>query len=123
MDNGWNRTARLGAVALLALTAGLGGGNKGAKDRAALLENENVELRTRNRQLATALDSALLHTIAGFEGILCGALAIYTAVAQILNEVYGRTVLPLGEAGAKAKLVAEADKPTAHGVMADPQTA
>jgi len=58
MDNGWNRTARLGAVALLALTAGLGGCNKGAKDRAALLENENVELRTRNRQLATALDSA-----------------------------------------------------------------
>ena len=58
MDNGWNRTARVGAVALLALTAGLGGCNKGAKDRAALLENENVELRNRNRQLETALDSA-----------------------------------------------------------------
>lgn len=34
--------------------------------------------------------------IAGYEGILCGASAIYTAFAQILNEMYGRTILPLG---------------------------
>ena len=33
---------------------------------------------------------------AGCEGILCGASAIYTGLAQVLNEVYGRTVLPLG---------------------------
>ena len=33
--------------------------------------------------------------IAGFEGIFCGASAFYAAIAQILNEVYGRTVLPL----------------------------
>lgn len=32
----------------------------------------------------------------GFEGILCGLLACYTGLAQILNEMYGRTVLPLG---------------------------
>jgi uncharacterized protein len=32
----------------------------------------------------------------GYEGILCGASAIYTGLAQVLNEVYGRTVLPLG---------------------------
>lgn len=31
----------------------------------------------------------------GFEGIVCGASAIYTGIAQVLNEVYGRTVLPL----------------------------
>ncbi len=37
-----------------------------------------------------------LHTVAGYEGILCGLSAIYGCVAQILNEVYGRTVLPLG---------------------------
>jgi uncharacterized protein len=37
----------------------------------------------------------LLGQIAGFEGIFCGASAIYAAVAQILNEVYGKTVLPL----------------------------
>lgn len=36
-----------------------------------------------------------LGTIAGFEGIFCGASAFYAAIAQILNEVYGRTVLPL----------------------------
>jgi len=34
--------------------------------------------------------------IAGFEGIFCGASAIYTAVALILNELYGKTVLSLG---------------------------
>ena len=33
--------------------------------------------------------------IAGYEGIICGASAIYTGIAEVLNEVYGRTVLPL----------------------------
>jgi succinate-acetate transporter protein len=33
---------------------------------------------------------------AGFEGIVCGLSAIYTGLAQILNELYGKTVLPLG---------------------------
>lgn len=33
--------------------------------------------------------------IAGYEGILCGLTAFYAAVAQVLNEVYGRTVLPI----------------------------
>jgi hypothetical protein len=32
----------------------------------------------------------------GFEGIFCGASACYTGIAQILNEIYGCTVLPLG---------------------------
>jgi succinate-acetate transporter protein len=31
----------------------------------------------------------------GFEGIICGASAIYTGIAQVLNEIYGKTVLPL----------------------------
>lgn len=34
--------------------------------------------------------------IAGWEGIFCGASAIYAALAQVLNEVYGKVVLPLG---------------------------
>ncbi len=34
-------------------------------------------------------------TPAGYEGIFCGLSAFYAAMAQILNEVYGRTVLPL----------------------------
>lgn len=46
-----------------------------------------VEKATGNQTLAQ---------VAGVEGIFCGACAIYGAVAQILNEVYGRTVLPLG---------------------------
>ena len=37
-----------------------------------------------------------IKTLAGFEGIICGASAFYTAIALILNEIYGKTVLPLG---------------------------
>lgn len=33
---------------------------------------------------------------AGYEGIICGASAIYTGIANVLNEVYGRVVLPIG---------------------------
>ena len=32
---------------------------------------------------------------AGYEGIICGASAIYAGIANLLNEVYGRRVLPL----------------------------
>lgn len=35
-------------------------------------------------------------TIAGYDGIICGLSAIYTGLAQVLNEVYGRTIWPLG---------------------------
>jgi len=34
--------------------------------------------------------------LAGFEGILCGLSAIYAGIATLLNEVHGKTVLPLG---------------------------
>jgi hypothetical protein len=34
--------------------------------------------------------------IAGYEGIICGLSAIYAALAQVLNEMYKRTVAPLG---------------------------
>ena len=40
--------------------------------------------------------SAAIGTIAGWEGIFCGLSAIYAAMAQVLNEVYGKVVLPLG---------------------------
>ena len=39
--------------------------------------------------------NAAIKTIAGYEGILCGLSAVYAAIAQVLNEVYGHTVLPL----------------------------
>jgi uncharacterized protein len=32
----------------------------------------------------------------GYEGILCGFSAIYTGLAQVLNELFGKIVLPLG---------------------------
>ena len=32
----------------------------------------------------------------GYEGIFCGASAIYTGLAQVLNELAGKTLLPLG---------------------------
>src|SRR6266487_1280487 len=32
----------------------------------------------------------------GYEGVLCGFSAIYTGLAQVLNELFGKTVLPLG---------------------------
>jgi succinate-acetate transporter protein len=36
-----------------------------------------------------------LSWIAGYEGIICGLSAVYTALAEVLNEVHGREVLPL----------------------------
>jgi len=41
--------------------------------------------------------SAVIGKLAGYEGIVCGASAIYASVAQIWNEVFGREVLPLGQ--------------------------
>ena len=34
-------------------------------------------------------------TILGIEGVICGLSAVYTALAEVLNEAHGRTVLPL----------------------------
>jgi succinate-acetate transporter protein len=34
--------------------------------------------------------------LTGFEGIVCGASAIYTGLALVLNEIFGRTVLGIG---------------------------
>jgi len=40
--------------------------------------------------------SAAIGTLAGWEGIVCGCSAIYLAMAEVLNERMGLTVLPLG---------------------------
>jgi succinate-acetate transporter protein len=40
--------------------------------------------------------SETIQKIAGWEGIVTALLALYTATAQIWNDVYGRVVLPLG---------------------------
>ena len=38
----------------------------------------------------------MITVAAGYEGLICGSAAIYTGIAQVLNEVYGKTLLPLG---------------------------
>ncbi len=40
---------------------------------------------------------SIIKVIGGYEGIFCGLSAVYLAVAEILNEVFGRTVLPIGK--------------------------
>jgi succinate-acetate transporter protein len=40
--------------------------------------------------------SAAIKTLAGYEGIFCGLSAIYTGLALVLNEMYRKTVAPLG---------------------------
>ena len=42
------------------------------------------------------LESPLIGRLAGFEGILCGVSACYLAMAEVLNEKYGRVILPIG---------------------------
>lgn len=43
-----------------------------------------------------ATGNASLKTFTGYEGIVCGASAIYAAIAGVLNELHGRVVLPVG---------------------------
>lgn len=43
-----------------------------------------------------ALESATAGVAAGWVGIICGASAFYLGVAEVLNEKYGREVLPIG---------------------------
>jgi uncharacterized protein len=37
-----------------------------------------------------------VNTITGIEGVVCGLSAVYLAIAEVLNEVHKRTVLPIG---------------------------
>jgi len=37
----------------------------------------------------------VITVIAGVVGIICGASALYNSFGQVLNEVYGKTILPL----------------------------
>jgi len=43
-----------------------------------------------------AVGSAAIGKAAGWVGLFCGASAMYTGLAQVLAEVYGRTIWPLG---------------------------
>jgi succinate-acetate transporter protein len=46
--------------------------------------------------IGDATENSAVKTFTGYEGIFCGLSAIYAGIAQVLNEVYGKTVLPLG---------------------------
>lgn len=41
--------------------------------------------------------SEMIITIAGYEGIFCGFSAIYAGLAQVINELYGKSLMPIGE--------------------------
>ncbi|PKH22616.1 hypothetical protein CIG19_11585 [Enterobacterales bacterium CwR94] len=43
------------------------------------------------------IDNPALVRIAGWVGIVCGSSAFYLAMGEVLNEKFGRTVLPIGE--------------------------
>jgi succinate-acetate transporter protein len=38
----------------------------------------------------------IVHTIAGYEGVLCSLIAWYASAGTLINAVHGKTVLPLG---------------------------
>lgn len=43
----------------------------------------------------TIYGSVTVNTITGIEGIICGLSAVYLGIAEVLNEVHNRTVLPI----------------------------
>ena len=47
--------------------------------------------------------SAAVGILAGWIGIFCGLSALYAAIAQVLNEVYGEVLLPLGPVASRKK--------------------
>lgn len=49
--------------------------------------------------IADFTGSAVVRTIAGVEGIVCGLSAFYGAIGIVLNGQFGRTVLPMGDRG------------------------
>lgn len=44
---------------------------------------------------ANFTESSAIHTIAGYVGIFCGLSAIYNAMAQIINNEFGKKIMPL----------------------------
>ena len=45
--------------------------------------------------IADATGSNVIKNIAGYEGIICGLSAVYTGLAQVMNESYRKVVLPV----------------------------
>jgi uncharacterized protein len=36
-----------------------------------------------------------INTVLGYEGVICGLSAVYLAIAEVLNETYEKTILPI----------------------------
>ena len=53
---------------------------------------------------------SVIGKIAGWEGIICGSSAMYYAMAQVINEQWGRVLLPIGTPGRVVDLKKEATK-------------
>jgi len=51
--------------------------------------------------------SSAVITFTGYEGIICGASAVYAGIAILLNEVYGRSVMGIGEVSIRDQIVSE----------------
>lgn len=46
--------------------------------------------------LGDLTENASLKIFTGYEGIVCGASAIYAGVATLMNEVFGKVIMPIG---------------------------
>jgi succinate-acetate transporter protein len=44
---------------------------------------------------AVIFGNVTVNTITGYEGVICGLSAVYLAIAEVLNEAHGKTVLPI----------------------------
>ena len=44
---------------------------------------------------AALIGNFRINTLAGYEGILCGFSAFYLGIAEVLNDTYKKTVLPV----------------------------
>lgn len=45
--------------------------------------------------IADFTGNAMIKTIAGYEGVVCGGTAVYIAMATLINNEFGKSVLPL----------------------------
>jgi succinate-acetate transporter protein len=45
--------------------------------------------------LAAGEYNTTIHMIAGYEGIICGFSAMYLSMAEVMNEMYGKVMMPI----------------------------
>ena len=48
---------------------------------------------------AVLFGSVTVNTVLGYEGVICGLSAVYLAIAEVLNETYEKTILPIFPTG------------------------